>query len=186
MGFLKDPSSFYSGQQCYKYTERLILNGKRILIVSPYIDPYYAKFLSENSGGKKIRVLSSSMDPEAMKILGRRKPLGLLLAVLVIILSSDYLAYSSGLSSILIAIPSVLLILSSFLFFSQSNRDIEVKVPRTFVHAKMYISENAAIHGSANLTYSGMHRNVEHIEITRDLSQVERLRREFQEMWERV
>lgn len=183
MGILGNADSYYAGHECYKFTEKLIQNGKEILIVSPYIDAYYAKFLNENSGGRKIKVISSSMDPEAKRILGRKKPLGLLLSVLVILLSVDYLAYTAGLSYPLFLIPSVFLGLLSLFLFNSKRYNIELKTPSEFIHAKMYINESEAIHGSANLTYNGMHRNIEHIEIVRGRDKVARLRSEFFRLW---
>jgi phosphatidylserine/phosphatidylglycerophosphate/cardiolipin synthase-like enzyme len=183
MGVLGGPDSYYAGHECYKFTERLIQNGKEILIVSPYIDAYYAKFLIEKSGSRRIRVISSSMDPKAKKILEKKRPVGMLLSILVIILSLDYLSYASRLYFSLFAVPSILLIILSLLLFKSRRYSIEVKTPAEFVHAKMYISENEAIHGSANLTYNGMHKNLEHIEVVREKEKVARLRDEFFRLW---
>jgi phosphatidylserine/phosphatidylglycerophosphate/cardiolipin synthase-like enzyme len=178
-----NPNSYYIGQECYKPVEKLISDGKEVLIVSPYMDSYYAKFLIEKASGRKIRIISSSMDSEAMKILKRKRPLGPLLAGLVIILSLDYLAYTVGKFSFGFGFLSLLLVISCLLIFKFKKYEVEVKIPREFVHAKMYINEREAIHGSANLTYNGMHKNVEHIEVTREKERVEKLREEFFRLW---
>lgn len=183
MGILGDTDSYYAGHECYKFTEKLIRNGKEILIVSPYIDAYYAKFLNENSSGRRIKVISSSLDPEAKKILKRKKPLGMLLAVLVIIFSISYLAYSFKFYYPSFLALSAFLVLLSLVFFSTKKYNIELKTPSEFVHAKMYINESEAIHGSANLTFNGMHRNIEHIEIVRAKNKIANLKHEFFRLW---
>lgn len=178
-----DTNSYYAGQQCYKPVEKLISEGKEILIVSPYIDAYYAKFLIEKSADQKIRIISSSMDSEAKKILKRKRPLGLLLAGLVIVFSLDYLTYTLGMLSSALDLLSTIVILSCLLLFKFKKYKIEIKIPKEFVHAKMYLNEREAIHGSANLTYNGMHKNVEHIEIILEKEKVEKLREEFFRLW---
>jgi phosphatidylserine/phosphatidylglycerophosphate/cardiolipin synthase-like enzyme len=52
-----------------------------------------------------------------------------------------------------------------------------------FVHEKLYISDSMAIIGSANLTYNGTHKNIEHIEIIRDRGEIDELKRHFNSMW---
>ena len=173
----------YSGRQCYKYVESLIQDAKELLVVSPYIDSYYARFLIENTKGKRVRVISSSMDPEAGRILRGKRPLGMLLSSLAIILSLDYLAYANGAISAYILMPSALLAVTAFVLFGRHPNGIDVRIPHSFVHAKMYISDKAAMHGSANLTYSGMHRNVEHIEVTSDRARIARMKKEFDDIW---
>ncbi|HUB92346.1 MAG TPA: phospholipase D-like domain-containing protein [Candidatus Saccharimonadales bacterium] len=183
MGILGGNDSYYTGRECYRFAERLIREGREILIVSPYIDEYYARFLSDNSGGKRIRIISSSMDQKARKLLGKGRPLGALLYALVIILALDYLAYREGVFSAMLALLSAAIFLLGLAVFASKKKDIEIRTPVEFVHAKMYINEREAIHGSANLTYNGMHRNVEQIEMIRESGKVERLREEFFRLW---
>lgn len=184
MGIFGNANSYYSGKECYKFVEGLILSGKEILIVSPYIDAYYARFLVENSAGRKMRIVSSSLDPEARKILGRKKPLGLLLAGMAIVLGLDYLSYSFGVLSWWLILFSIAVIATYLSLFRFKRYEIELKIPREFVHVKLYLNEREAIHGSANLTYNGMHKNVEHIEVIREKEKVERLRDEFSRLWD--
>ena len=63
------------------------------------------------------------------------------------------------------------------------SNGVSVKVPRNFVHAKMYISGQMAMIGSANLTYSGMHRNIEHMSVIRSSREIGRLASQFWELW---
>jgi len=68
--------------------------------------------------------------------------------------------------------------------FKQGAGNIEVRVSGgPFVHEKIYIGSDTAITGSANLTYSGMHRNIEHIEITHDPERIAELGRHFNGLW---
>ena len=48
----------------------------------------------------------------------------------------------------------------------------------------MYIAEHAAATGSANLTYSGMHRNVEHLSMTYSHDEIRRLEKQFWRLWD--
>ncbi|NIQ04261.1 MAG: hypothetical protein GWO20_00575 [Candidatus Korarchaeota archaeon] len=59
-------------------------------------------------------------------------------------------------------------------------------VPRSkyLVHTKMYIvDDEVSITGSANLTSSGMNKNLEHIEIKKEETLVKEDVRDFQNIW---
>ena len=171
-----------SGSESYKHVEPLIRKGREVCIVSPYIDEYYARFLSRNSLGKRIYIISSSMDKEAIKILGKR--FSILHFLLAILLSAFelYMGILYGLYAYALLAVALTLIIGYFTSVT-GNRNISLVIPKRFVHAKMYISENEAISGSANLTYRGMRRNVEIIEIMHDKDSVESMRRTFWKMW---
>jgi len=71
-------------------------------------------------------------------------------------------------------------------FILPRHRNIAIKiVTDRFVHEKMYISESSAIVGSANLTYSGTHKNVEHIEIIRDNKRIKEMDNHFDGLWKK-
>lgn len=176
-------SHYHNGRDCYKYTEKLLRNSRELFIVSPYIDEYYAHFLKKVGKGKRIKIISSSIEKRAEKILSKRKPLGLLLSFLIVVVGSDYLINLFGLLSNAEIAVSAGLVLISMLLFMRIKYDISIKKPKDFVHAKMYISDHSAIHGSANLTYNGMHTNVEHIEIVENKENIEKLKDEFFKMW---
>lgn len=171
-----------SGSDSYRYVETLIRKGGEVCIVSPYIDGYYARFLSRNSLGKRIYIISSSMDKEAIRILGKR--FSVLRFLLAILLSAVelYMGILYGIYAYALLAVALTLIIGYFASV-MGNRNISLVMPRRFVHAKMYISENEAISGSANLTYRGMHRNVEMIEIMHDKESVEGMHRTFWRMW---
>ena len=64
---------------------------------------------------------------------------------------------------------------------------MHVRVVRgNFVHEKVYISDSMAITGSANLTYSGMHKNTERIAIIDSRKEIGELRRHFEELWHKA
>ncbi len=186
MGIFGSGEGYYAGRECHRYVERIILQGREVLIISPYIDGHYARFLQDNSQGRRIRVISSSMAPDASKALRGARPLGLLLAVLLLATSFNWLAILAGFFSVATLLPALATATASLAMFLRRSGRVEVRVPRRFVHAKLYISERMAAHGSANLTYSGMHRNVEHLEITYDPQRIGRLRKEFLEIWDEM
>ncbi len=185
MGFFNNTSTYYSGSECHKYIDRLILNGEDIRIVSPYVDKYYATFLLDNAGRKRIRIISSSMSAEASRILSKNSSMRVFFAVIVVILGVDYLAYVN-LKFLMFAIAFLFSAISAYLSFAALNprkTRIVVRKPERFVHAKLYISESEAIHGSANFTYNGTHSNIEHVEIIKDMERVIKLQKEFEQLW---
>jgi len=171
-------------QEQYKHVEKLIRSSKNVFIVSPYIDEYYARFLLKHARNKKIYIISSSPEEKAKKMLTKGGFPSLTLLLSVIMFLFYYLLWLAGLSYV-----SVLII--GFLFFAlfivrlstMKPKNIRLKVPKEFIHAKFYIGDNEAITGSANLTYRGMHKNIEHLEISSDPDYVEKLRAEFWRMW---
>jgi phosphatidylserine/phosphatidylglycerophosphate/cardiolipin synthase-like enzyme len=173
----------YSGRDSYRHVERILRSERNLLIVSPYIDGHYAGWLVRHSQGKRIRILSSSMQPGAYrKLKGRERGPAITFAVLAaafdvafFLLRMQFLAFA-----LVTAAIAALFIALSF----RGNRNISVKVPRDFVHAKMYVGDNVAAEGSANLTYAGMHKNVEHIDVIYDRRRIADLKRQFAAMWD--
>lgn len=171
----------YSGKSSYRYVERLIEKGRDILIISPYIDRHYAQFLISKSRRRRFHILCSSVNDDVLGMLEGRKRLAWLAVGILGILVVDILVLeiSRVLGYLFFAFALFILIW----FYYKKPSHITVKVPGSFVHAKMYLSEKEAIRGSANLTYPGMHSNVEHIEVIRDAEEVEGLRNEFWRIW---
>ena len=64
---------------------------------------------------------------------------------------------------------------------SESER---IRLEKSFTHSKMYISEKEGIEGSANLTFAGTHRNIENIEIIKDIQELRRMKTEFWKLWD--
>jgi phosphatidylserine/phosphatidylglycerophosphate/cardiolipin synthase-like enzyme len=170
-----------SGRNSYSEVERLIRESRELLIVSPYIDEYYARFLASHSGGRKITVLSSSLDEAAKRIIGRS--FSAYSFALFIFAGIAELSIGILFSAYVYALAAVVITLLSGYLLSWKSSGIRLKVPKRFIHAKMYVSDKEAITGSANLTYRGMHKNVEMIEILGDKPSVDKLREEFWKMW---
>ncbi len=185
MGFLslfKRQAESYSGSESYRYVEKLLESEKNILIVSPYIDNYYAKYLVAHAGGKRMYVISSAIQQKAEKILRgggfREMAAAALSAIFLILIAASFFV----LYLVFIAIPLGAII---FWFRLQSERraNVHLKIPKRFVHAKMYIGDGCAVEGSANLTFSGMHRNIESIRMVSDAGEISEMKGQFWKMW---
>ncbi len=178
-------SLHHTGSDCYKYVDRLIKSSGELMMVSPFVDKYYAEFLRRNSRHKKILLLSSSIDRSAQKALGRR-PHPLAFAAMAVILAVLCLSeYYAGVLTPVNILASAFLISVLAFFLLGGKPNVDVRRPEGFVHMKLYLSERQAIQGSANLTYSGMHRNVEHIEVINNPEVIDQLREDFLKLWAR-
>lgn len=180
----------HSSTSSYEYVEPLLKERAReLLIISPYIGHRYARMLVELGKRKKVRVITSGsaawLDGYSYRysrsLLFRRA--GILAVLLVLSIFFLYLGpvRVGGIAFILFLI---VLALSWIRFRRARSSDIKVKVVRsTFIHEKVYISDNKAVIGSANLTYPGMHSNMEHVEIINQKRRIEELRRHFHKLW---
>ncbi|MDG6935722.1 MAG: NgoFVII family restriction endonuclease [Nitrososphaerota archaeon] len=181
---------WYSGKSSYKIVEKIIKErANSLLVISPYITTYYARMLLSASKRKEVRVITSDspVTSEAMKMMARKSSASgyiksaLYLIVLDIVLLVIGLYYFALLFALAFAIFVVLAIRKRAA--SKSTR-VYVKVSRgTSIHEKLYISDSVAVVGSANLTYFGMHRNVEHLEIVTDKDKITEMRRHFDSLW---
>ncbi len=179
----KGTDAYYHGQSSYRYVERLLRRGRELYIVSPYIDAHYARFIKSISGNKRIYIISSSMSSDASALLsGGRSPWPAITLSLILVLI-DYLAWLIHPDLYLPAASMLVILFSALLFLRKKPGIIRIKKPAAFVHAKMYISEGEAIEGSANLTYSGMHRNIEGISIVHDGKRIDEMKEHFWRMW---
>ena len=183
----------YSGESSYRYTDKLIKESSReLMIVSPYISDYYIKMLVDQAVKKRIRIITSesSLGYKDAKIKNFvRKGLGGYFKTILFFILLDFISifFKSNYTIIaLSAIVSGLIIILIFVYKRQKKAysNIEVKVSKKkFVHEKLYINDGMAIVGSANLTYNGMHKNVEHIEIIRNVRRVLNLKDHFESLW---
>ncbi|MDE1851703.1 MAG: hypothetical protein KGH69_03385 [Candidatus Micrarchaeota archaeon] len=181
IGILGRRNIQYSGRSCYRHVDRLIRRGRRVLIVSPYVDDYYAKFLLANSQGKEIYLLSSSVERSVRRRLEGRLPAAKMAAGAAVIAAVEYMLFAIGAQLIYLFLYPLLMAVA--LYIVVLPRRIKLKVPKSFVHAKLYISEDEAVRGSANLTYRGMHSNIEHIEVVRDRKEIGSMANEFWRLW---
>jgi len=168
-------NTYYSGSDTHRYIDDLFRSRGEILIISPYIDRYYAEILLRKSGGRKFYVMSSSLDGDALKILGRKSSALSLAgyALLSLVILGLLLLVHAG-SQYLIS--SVIPIAVGIVKNAGKGSKVILKVPKQFVHAKMYISDDMAIIGSANLTYKGTFKNVEHVNVVYDQEEIKRLK----------
>ncbi|MFP3279232.1 MAG: phospholipase D-like domain-containing protein [Candidatus Micrarchaeota archaeon] len=171
-------------QEQYKHVEKLIRRSKNLFIVSPYIDEYYARFLLKHARNKKIYIISSSPEGKAKKMLTKGSFPSLTFLLSVIMFSLYYLLWLAGLSYIpILIIGSLFFALFIVRLSTRKPKNIKLKVPKEFIHAKFYVGDAEAITGSANLTYRGMHKNIEHLEISNDPNYIKKLKAEFWRMW---
>ncbi len=192
--FLKRHSSSsygYSGSDTHKYIDKLISDNARSLkIITPYLGISYARTLVQLSTRKHIYVIvsgdSTKKDEDAVKFIAKkgrhidRKPIfyGSLVAIGLAIIGVYPLALS-------IAALLVVYIYTAGIYLPK-HRNIIVKIATDrFIHEKMYISDTSAIVGSANLTYSGTHKNIEHIEIIKEPKKVKELGDHFDVLWKK-
>jgi phosphatidylserine/phosphatidylglycerophosphate/cardiolipin synthase-like enzyme len=172
----------YSGRGMYRHVERVLGGERNIMIASPYIDDYYASYLLRHSRGKSIRILSSSIRPEAAKRLkGRRSGPAAAFALAVAALDVALIASGNAYPPFIAA--SLIIAVAALVLSLRRRNGIALRVPKGFVHAKMYIGDNLAVVGSANLTYAGMHENVEHIDVISDRGRINDLKKQFMGLW---
>ncbi len=179
--FKKENVSYY-GSSSYVHVDKLIKSERNLLIVSPYIDDYYAKFLLRHSRGKRMYLLSSSIAQSAARKLTANNMPGAT-ALVWTASSVNLIVLVLGKFSPVFALLSLSIALVYYVFSLSSRRKIKLKTPREFVHAKLYVGDSAAIEGSANLTYSGMHKNIEQISVTRDEKKIAELKEQFWKLW---
>jgi phosphatidylserine/phosphatidylglycerophosphate/cardiolipin synthase-like enzyme len=187
----KDNTVGYSGSDTHKYIDEVINdNAVKLKIISPYLGIHYARMLLKVSTRKKIDLIvsgdSTKKDEEAIRVLLKRGSFvdwklilyGSVVAILIALTGIYPLALSMG----------ILLVATIYYgkIYGPKRRKVRIKIATDkFIHEKLYISENVAIVGSANLTYSGTHKNIEHIEIIRDKSKISELEKHFDQTWKK-
>jgi phosphatidylserine/phosphatidylglycerophosphate/cardiolipin synthase-like enzyme len=184
LDLLGDRNYYYYGDDSHKYLKKLMEGGNRIYIVSPYIDDYYSGVILKNSKNKKFYIVSSSLGKNIRRRLEDRNRTYILSLYLIIFLLSLAILSSFETNLVYLAVFGAIGVLYLVSLFVRYRRNrVELRVPSRFVHAKMYLSDKMGIHGSANLTYKGMHENMEHINITYDKGEIGRLKDEFWRIW---
>jgi len=178
----------YSGDSSYKFVDGLIdRGGSTLRVVSPFIGRSYAERLLRAARRRRVYVITSGSNGnnDAIRLLAKGKGAGILKPA----------AYLTALSALLYFLKYYLfaalsvLVLALFVYSGFATRrkgmsNLHVKVvTNRFIHEKLYLTEEEAIVGSANLTHSGMHKNIEHIDVTRDRSKITELTDHFDEMW---
>lgn len=180
----------YSGDSSYKYIDRLIKNWDRELrVISPYISSHYARMLAGAGRRKRVMVITSRRSLETFKSHGFGR-LKLYIKLLVYLALLDAIAIYLNFFAVVVVL-SLFVFIDIALFYRMyrsrllPRASIKVATSR-FVHEKLYISNSVAITGSANLTFQGTHRNIEHIEIINDPEKISRLRSHFDRLWKSI
>ncbi len=192
LGFFKRgtrQSISYSGTESYRYVESLFRASKGIDIITPYMGVGYAKLLASHAKqGKRIRIILAKGQASNSAAIQYLRP-GVHARRISIALSA--ISFFAFLLAYMYGMPyTSVLFLFAFLGFTVlalagKNRSlpIEVRYAPGFVHEKIYIGDKEAIAGSANLTYSGMHKNTEYIEIIKDAGKISGLEKHFNMLW---
>lgn len=180
----------YSGYSSYKYVDSLInLDDPELMVVSPYISNYYTRFLVRNANKKRIRIITSGSSLGYRNSLianyafGSVKGYAKAMAFLMILDAiSAYLKFNF--TTLILSMILIISAIFAYMKYKRTNRNMQVKVAKErFVHEKLYIGKEMAIVGSANLTYNGMHRNMEHINVIKDKNEINKLKEHFEYMW---
>lgn len=155
------------------------------MISTPYIDNYYLTVLGKISKKKKVMLISSkASNKKIRKFMSNkiRKFFIIFFAVYFIsLLGMWFINLHFILQNVFVYMP---LIFSLIISIISKGTKLKVHIIGSeFVHEKLYITENLAITGSANLTYVGTHKNIEHIEIIENLEKIKELRKHFEELW---
>ncbi|HUY70443.1 MAG TPA: phospholipase D-like domain-containing protein [Candidatus Baltobacteraceae bacterium] len=184
----------YSGDSSYRFVDKLIAaDSRKLLVVSPYIGNSYAKMLISEARRKKVYVVTSQSSleydnsvlkgiPEIGAMKRYLKPMAYfsVITAFAIYFNLSYFVYP------LVAIVLVFVALT-YLTYRKTQSNFMLKVSREkFVHEKLYINDSEAIVGSANLTFSGMHKNVEHIQMIRDMKKRDALEDHFKKLWSSI
>jgi len=184
----------YSGDSSYRFVDKLITaDSRKLLVVSPYIGNSYAKLLISEARRKKVYVVTSQSSleyensvlkgiPEIGAMKRYLKPMAYfsVITAFAVYFRLNYFVYP------LVAIVLVFVALT-YLTYRKTQSNFLLKVSREkFVHEKLYINDKEAIVGSANLTFSGMHKNVEHIQMIRDGKKRDALEDHFKKLWSSI
>lgn len=185
-----DQAGGYSGSESYRYVEPILKDSaEELLVISPYIGMGYARMLVKLGKRKSVKVVTSAYSEQVRNFIINRSRLVLygyakaaalfLIAALVSIYFSFYQVAAGAMALALLVILIALVV-----YKHSKNSHIEVRTSYDkFVHEKAYISETVAAVGSANLTYSGMRKNVERVEVITDHERIGVLRSHFFDLW---
>ncbi len=182
----------YSGRDVGKVIEPLLRNASgRIWVCSPYISPEYARFLVYLIGGNTILyaiialwIIGTLLLP---LIIGGRilffisLVIGFIVAVATYDINYGFIAYM--VSAVLIAAYRFIVV------YRYEARETHVNLlvvdSDRIVHSKIYIFDNIGITGSANLTKSGLWRNMETITIYKG-REIDSVINEFMKIWNSI
>jgi phosphatidylserine/phosphatidylglycerophosphate/cardiolipin synthase-like enzyme len=180
----------YSGNESYKQIDILLNNSSELKIISPYISLFYAKKLAGLAKSKKIWIITAK--PNSNSDLAAFKYLTKLNNIMTFIKLFIYFAIIGAFAILFKFYTAALILVIVFLlvfvvlrlkYGSITHSNIFLKTSKQFIHEKIYIGNNSAIIGSANLTYSGTHKNIEYIEVIKEKEKIKSLEKHFDSLW---
>lgn len=188
----------YDGQNAGRVLLPLIHSARRQLFVcSPFIGPEYARLLVHKArSGVAVYVLTSSASEnkthqEALAVLTSRSAPMLHRSLILIAFGFLFLLFGLVRSSwALMYLGAMFLAIGLVYSFRKlqaprHQSGLQLRISRDFVHAKIYGADGViAATGSPNLTFSGLNRNVEHLEVFEE-PEASPLINSFYELWNR-
>ncbi len=179
----------YSGSSSYKYVEPLLDKSAELSIVSPYVDLAYMKRLAKLSKRRRVRLIMSKgkVNEQAIRYIRNAKGYISYIKAALFFAALSAISFLIGFYSVMAlctAITATMAILARHSYKKGVPNLVVRFCTSVFVHEKLYIGSERAITGSANLTYKGLHRNIEHIEVTDSPESIEKLRNHFDGLWD--
>ncbi len=188
----------YDGQNAGSVLLPLIHSARRQLFVcSPFIGPGYARLLVQKArSGVDVYVLTSLASENkthqaALAVLTSRSQPMLHRSFILIGFGFLFLLFSLLHSSWIFMYLSAMFLAIGLVYglrklhAPRHRSGLQLRISRAFIHAKIYGADDAiAATGSANLTFSGLNRNVEHVEIFEG-SEASPVIDSFYELWNR-
>ncbi len=177
-----------SGSDTHRIVDALLKDDSReLLVITPYLDLFYARVLAKLSSRKRIFILTSRapVNSAALKELSRYNPWRVLKMAAYLAVLSGILVFLRlyGFAALFLAMVGFALAYAAWKS-GTGRRNMHLKVTRgRLVHEKIYISEKGVVTGSSNLTFNGTRRNVEHVDYTDDERKVAELRAHFWKLW---
>lgn len=188
----------YDGQNAGSVLLPLIHSARRQLFVcSPFISPQYARLLVQKvRSGVDVYVLTSlasenKTHQEALAVLTGHSPPMLHRCFILLAFGFLFLLFSILHSSWIFMYLGAMFLAFGLVYGLRRLHDrrhrsgLQLRISRAFVHAKIYGADDAiAATGSANLTFGGLNRNLEHLEIFEG-SEASPVIDSFYELWNR-
>ncbi|MCL5430110.1 MAG: phospholipase D-like domain-containing protein [Candidatus Marsarchaeota archaeon] len=183
----------YSGDSSYKLIDQLIEErGGTLRVISPFISPSYARKLIKEASRKKVYVITSATGYDSNKQAagmllkkGKRYHIRPIFYMAMLFIAGIYVGVY--LFSALMVLAIAIAIFANYTMNRSRSSNLNVKIARgKFVHEKLYLTDKSAIVGSANLTYAGTHKNIEHIELIKDRDKIREFSRHFESLWNEI
>ena len=185
----EEQETSYSGNESYKYVDPIIQSDRRVWIISPYIGKHYGEMIRRKGSRRDIRIITMDV-PEnrdgILAVVSRNARKGhTLFGVSLLMVLMLLISYFYGRGLLVLGFMVLFVIFIYYAIKAESSiSPVRLRFARgSFVHEKIYIGEKIAVVGSANLTYNGMHKNIEHIEVIKEGDKIAELEKHFSQLW---